>query len=74
MTLFRRDEPPLGTSEAADLIARFLHGQELYPVEPRVEPYRTRCYDLDPLVNRPGSPDLEALKELKDIADKLRKI
>jgi hypothetical protein len=85
MTLFRRDEPPLGTSEAADLIERFLHGQQLYPqewndfveatkVEPRVEPYRTRCYDLDPLVNRPGSPDLEALKELKDIADQLRKI
>ncbi|HEY3788805.1 MAG TPA: hypothetical protein VGL71_08125 [Urbifossiella sp.] len=75
----------LRASEAADLIERFLNRVELYPqewndfveakrVEPPVEPYRKKCYELDPLVNRPGGPDLEAVEELKGIASALRKI
>jgi hypothetical protein len=75
----------LGASEAADLIERFLDGKELYPqewndfieatrVEPQVEPYRQRCYELDPRVNSPDPPDPEALAELKEIVPALRKI
>jgi len=78
-------KPVLHASAAADLIERFLGGRELYPqewndfveavkMEPSVERYRKRCYDLDPLVNRPGAPDLEALEELKEIASALRKM
>jgi len=77
--------PRLQACEAADLIERFLNGSELYPqewndfvegrrVEGRVEPFRRRCSEIDPLVNRPASPDLDALEELKKIASALRKM
>jgi hypothetical protein len=52
---------PLKAAEAADIIERFLSGQSRYPqewndfvegknVEKEVAPYRTRCDELDPLV------------------------
>jgi len=77
---------PLRGSEAADLIGRFLEGNLSYPqewndfvdrgrrVEQQVEPYRDRCDQLDPLVNRPGLPDPEALAELRRIVTVLRTI
>jgi hypothetical protein len=72
-------------SEAADLIQRFLDGKQLYPqewndfvdgrrVEANVEPYRRRCGLLDPMVNHPGAPDLEALAELKQTILTLRAV
>jgi hypothetical protein len=53
------------TPEVADLIERFLDGQEKYPqewnyfieagsVEQRAERFKKRCYELDPLVNNSG--------------------
>jgi hypothetical protein len=73
----------LQASEAADLIERFLDKKNRYPqewndfieasqVEKSVVPYRKRCYELDPLVNRPGSPDLAAVDELRRIVAELR--
>jgi hypothetical protein len=75
----------LKLAEAADLIERFLDGRSLYPqewndfvegrkVERELEPYRRRCYQLDPLVNHPGPPDPEAINELKQIVSALRKL
>jgi hypothetical protein len=75
----------LSASEAADLIERFVNEKSLYPqewndfvegrrVDPLVQPFRQRCSELDPLVNRPGSPDADALDELKKIASALRKL
>lgn len=75
----------LTAQQTADLIERFLSGRELYPqewndfvesrrVERIVEPYRKRCYELDPLVNRPGNPEQWAVGELREIASALRKI
>jgi hypothetical protein len=72
----------LRSSEAAALINRFVEGKLRYPqewndfieagkVEPQVEPFRRRCYELDPLVNRPGLPDEEALSELRNISKAL---
>jgi hypothetical protein len=71
--------PPSG---AAALIDRFIVGKQRYPqewndfvegakVEPEVEPFRRRCSELDPLINRPGHPDEEALSELKGISKML---
>lgn len=73
----------LSVSEAAGVIERFLDGKEHYPqewndfiearrVEPEAEPYRRRCYELDPLVNRPGEPDQKALAELRAMICVLR--
>jgi hypothetical protein len=73
----------LGPAETAALIERFLNGKQLYPqewndfveavkVEPQVEPYRRKCYELDPLVNCPSCPDAEALEGLKKILTILR--
>jgi hypothetical protein len=78
-------KPALAASEAADLIDRFLSRRELYPqewndfvegrrVERCVEPFRNRCSQLDPLVNCPGTPDLTALQELRNIASALRSL
>ena len=69
--------------EVAQLIERFLEGKSLYPQEwndfvdssqsnNRVDIYRKRCYELDPLVNHPGDPDPEAIGKLKAIVDELR--
>jgi hypothetical protein len=76
---------PLGPCETADLIGRFLHGKERYPqewndfveagrVDAQLEPYRKRCYELDPLVNRPGDPDHGAMEELKCVMSELREL
>ena len=75
----------LTAREAAGLIERFLNGQERYPqewndfiegrkVEPRVESFRKKCYELDPLVNTPVAPDEKALAELREIAKSLRQM
>jgi hypothetical protein len=69
--------------EVADLIERFLEGRSLYPQEwndfiesaqrnETAEGYRKRCDALDPLVNVPGDPDPEAVKELRLMLTKLR--
>jgi hypothetical protein len=69
--------------EMAQLIERFLEGNELYPQEwndfvevPQFEKerdaYRQRCYDLDPLVNSHEAPDLDAISELRSMVRTLR--
>ena len=69
--------------DVADLIERFLEGRSLYPQEwndfvdasqrnKTVEGYRRRCNELDPLVNRPGDPDAEAVAELRSMIGRLR--
>jgi hypothetical protein len=68
--------------EVAQLIERFLENKSRYPQEwndfvdtPQgdgvVENYRRQCYELDPLVNRPGVPDLDAVARLKGIIEHL---
>jgi hypothetical protein len=73
----------MNSLEAAAVIERFLQSKSLYPQEwndfvdtPQkrieVENIRRRCYELDPLVNRPGSSDPIALAELESIASTLQ--
>lgn len=73
----------LTATEVADLIQRFLDHKSLYPQEwndfvdssqkdPVMNAYRKRCYDLDALVNRPGTADAIAILELRSIIDELR--
>jgi hypothetical protein len=68
--------------ETAQLIERFLEGNELYPQEwndfvevpqrhKETDVYRQRCYDLDPLVNSHETPDPEALAELQSMVGTL---
>ncbi len=72
-------------AEIADLIERFLGDRLAYPQEwndfvecpqsdEAVEVYRKRCYELDPLVNRPAPIDEVAVAELRGIVDKLRMV
>jgi hypothetical protein len=67
----------------AQLIERFLEARSRYPQEwndfadtPQedsvIENYRGRCYELDPLVNRPGVQDADAVARLKGIIERLR--
>jgi len=76
---------PKAPSEAADLIVRFLEGRSRYPQEwndfvecrhsdPRIEGFRKRCSEFDPLVNCPDPQGEAALQELRSIADQLRSI
>jgi len=69
--------------EVAHVIERFLEGQSLYPQEwndfvessqenSLIENYRRQCYELDPLVNRPGMPDPDAVARLKGIIEHLQ--
>ena len=69
--------------EVADLIERFLRSKLAYPQEwndfvecsqpdPAVDAYRKRCYELDPLVNRPAPSDQDAVSQLRSMADELR--
>lgn len=69
--------------ETARLIEDFLNGASLYPqqwndfVETKqhdreIDGFRKRCYELDPLVNRPGDPDPEAAMELRSMIQTLR--
>jgi len=73
----------MNAADVADLIERFLQGKIRYPQEwndfvdasqrdKKIEAYRRRCYDLDPLVNRPGPQDPNALAELHKIVNELR--
>ena len=70
-------------AEVADLIERFLEGNSLYPQEWNdfvdtsqkdavIENYRRQCDELDPLVNRPGVPDPDAVAHLREIIERLR--
>jgi hypothetical protein len=69
--------------EVAQLIERFLENSSSYPQEwndfvdtPQedrvINIYRRQCYELDPLVNRPGVPDSNAIARLKAIIESLR--
>ena len=69
--------------EVAQLIERFLEDRSSYPQEwndfvdtpqqeAAIDNYRRQCYGLDPLVNRPGAPDPDAVARLREIADRLR--
>jgi hypothetical protein len=73
----------MSSQEAGHLIERFLEARSLYPQEwndfvetpqqdKEIEVYRKRCYELDPLVNRPGNPDPKAVAELKSVIETLR--
>jgi hypothetical protein len=73
----------MNREEVARLIERFLENKGRYPQEwndfvdtPQkdsvIENYRSRCYELDPLVNRPGVPDPDAVARLKGIVERLR--
>ena len=73
------------TGEAAQIIERFLENRSLYPQEwndfvetpqndIKLDIYRKRCHQLDPLVNRPGEMDPTAVAELRSMIDELRKI
>jgi hypothetical protein len=73
----------MNREEAAQLIERFLESRSRYPqewndfVDTRqqdgvIDDYRRQCYELDPLVNRPGVPDPEAVARLKGIIQRLR--
>ena len=70
-------------ADVADLIERFLQNRLAYPQEwndfvessqsdPAIEAYRRRCYDLDPLVNRPDPVDEDAIANLRGILHELR--
>jgi hypothetical protein len=69
--------------DAAGLIERFLQSKSLYPQEwndfvdtpqkrTEVEIIRRRCFELDPLINRPGTSDPVALAELESVVSALR--
>jgi hypothetical protein len=71
--------------QIADLIERFLTEKSLYPQEwndfvesseadARLDSYRRRCYELDPLVNSPGPQDPTAILELRRMIEELRQI
>ena len=73
----------MNAREVANLIERFLDGKSLHPAEwnefvdvsqhdKRVDVYRRRCNQLDPLVNRPGEMDPKAAAELRSMIDELR--
>jgi hypothetical protein len=79
------DKRSMGAEAVADLVERFLEGRSLYPQEwndfvdasqrdQKIESYRKRCYELDPLVNRPGPPDANAIAELRRIVIELRRL
>jgi hypothetical protein len=73
----------MNARDIADLIERFLEEKSLYPQEwndfvdgsqrdQNIDSYRRRCDELDPLVNRPGEPDSEAVAELRSMIRLLR--
>jgi hypothetical protein len=80
---FRRK--PKNANEIADIVERFLNGTSLYPQEwhefiarthddALLDSYRKRCYELDPLVNRPDSRDARALADLRGLVQELRRL
>jgi hypothetical protein len=73
----------MNAEEVAQLIERFLEGQSLYPQEwndfvdtpqedPAINVCRKECEELDPLVNRPGEPDPDAVVHLRRFIERLR--
>lgn len=73
----------MNAREVAELVERFLERRGLYPQEwndfvdtsqkdKKVDAYRKRFYELDPLVNRPGDPDPQALAEMRSLLEELR--
>jgi hypothetical protein len=73
----------MNSEEAAQLIERFVERRSLYPQEWNdfvdasqehsvIENCRLLCEELDPLVNRPGLPDPDAIARLKKIIEHLR--
>jgi hypothetical protein len=75
----------MNNEEAAQLIERFLERRSLYPQEWNdfvdtsqedgvIENYRRQCGELDPLVNRPGVPDPDAVARLQEIIEGLRRV
>ena len=73
----------MNAAAVADLVERFLDGKSLHPQEwndfvdasqrdKKIEAYRKRCSELDPLVNRPGEPDPAAVAELRSMIRTLR--
>jgi hypothetical protein len=75
----------MSLEDVGQIIQRFLQGRCLYPqewndfvdtpqIQAEVESYRKRCYELDPLVNRPGNPDPHALAELESIVASIGKL
>jgi hypothetical protein len=73
----------MNRDEVAQLIERFLENRSQYPQEWNdfvdtaqqdsvIENYRRQCDEIDPLVNRPGVPDPEAVARLKGIIQRLR--
>ena len=69
--------------EVADLIERFLENRSTYPQEwndfvdssqrdERIDKYRKRCSELDPLVNAPGPQNPSAVAELRKMVCELR--
>jgi hypothetical protein len=84
MNLFKRKKPRTA-AEIAGIVERFLDGNSLYPqewndfVEGRerdasLDPYRKKCYELDPLVNCPDPQDPKAIAELRGMVKELRRI
>jgi len=80
---FKRKQPRTA-EEIAAIIERFLTGNSLYPQEwndfvecserdSRLDIYRKRCYELDPLVNSPDPQDPKAVSELRSMIDQLRR-
>ncbi len=73
----------MNPESVAQLIERFLQKRSLYPQEwndfvdtpqwdKKVDSYRKRCFELDPLVNLPGPPDPKTIAELKSLIEVLR--
>jgi hypothetical protein len=84
MNLFKREKPRTA-AEVAGIIERFQDGNSLYPQEwndfvecserdARLEPYRSKCCELDPLVNSPEPQNPKAVAELREIIEELRRI
>jgi hypothetical protein len=80
----RRKNRNMTPLEIAELIQRFLDEKSFYPEEwvefaetpqhdKKLDVYRKRCDQLDPLVNRPGEMDPSAVAELTLMIDELRR-
>ena len=72
-------------AQVADIIERFLNSNSLYPQEwndfvecsepnVRLDSYRKKCDELDPLVNCPDPQDPKAIEELRNMVDELRRL
>jgi len=84
MNLFKRKKPRTA-AEIAGIIERFLNGNSLYPQEwndfverherdASLDPYRKKCYELDPLVNSPEPQNPKAVAELREMIEELRRM